>query len=508
MAHVAPWTRCSDGTFTRPLFGLDDLQIAWNGWGASEPIAAAIVSCPSPDFDLRAALRNVVLARPDAATEVVELEKNLHLKVCPFADEEALTQWLAKVYEVVDIGNQEAQDAFEKARVRLTTGADKLLSPVAGRYDHLVRVTLLRGSNQQHVVIVRAWHVLMDGTVICEFINDILVNLNRPPADFEEAKAQVAGRLSPHALDCVPGLAARYNTAEPDAKAWQTYLGSSKSAGFPVASRLAGQLTPWPKDPPTSRCHLQFDEQATADFIAAAKAHGISVSTALSAAQIIASLRMSRAELSENNPVETVAQLNVASLRPFMTGPKRNTMASGAEGVITAADSSAWDAALRAGKPLDEAENDAFWVIAKQVDASTRRAKKDPCETASAAAHAFWTKFNAAADAMAKGKMANPRTKGLGLSQMGLMDQEGGLFSRRYEAVSLDDVNISVRSAGLMVGPHTWTFRGKLNLQLTYMAPMYESEAPAKLQKLMGDVVARVSGHPGSYKVLHDVKIA
>lgn len=168
-----------------------------------------------------------------------------------------------------------------------------------------------------------------------------------------------------------------------------------------------GQLEPWPREEVTSRIHVEFDEGTTSAFVDAVKARGISVSNALSAAQMIGALDLLRggkeassASTNDETPPAVLAQLNVTSMRPLLTGTRRNTLTTGAEGIITAADSTAWNQAMREG-PKPSAS---FWSIAAQIQDFVAKAREDPSEIASKATHDLWTKFNAAADSIAKGK--------------------------------------------------------------------------------------------------------
>lgn len=404
------------------------ILVTWNRWGAAEPIIAGKLGLPKDQnisakafaSALRAALTAALHDLPDLYVRSVERDGKLHLQYAPFPSKVELEAWLDRVIDTQESPQgQSIEDAFEQAR-HAQTAPGGLLSPVQGRTDAFLSVTWIRyigESNNdqlsdQQLILLRGWHVLLDGLTILEVFSKLLGYIGKalsggasalPTPSFNGDDAQ---RLSPHALDCIPGIGERYQSHSPDQSAWATYL-SAKEFGLPLSKRYAGREAKWETEQPTSRHHFRLSTRASAAIFKQAKEHGVTVNTFYAAAQIVAVLRLLRSspEAASDSPI-TLAQLHTTNLRPFMTGEAKNTCASAAEGLIAAADSRAWDDGLRNSIPLAQLEQETVWSIAGQLRDFTRIARKDPLEVCSAASHDFWRMFNAAGDAMANGQMA------------------------------------------------------------------------------------------------------
>lgn len=98
-------------------------------------------------------------------------------------------------------------------------------------------------------------------------------------------------------------------------------------------------------------------------------------------------------------------------------------------------------------------------------------------------------------------------SKGLGMSQMGVAEK----FLRHSYDTGVDDdtlevvsVNITSRAAGLMVAPHSWTWRGRLNFQLAFMAGVYRPDSCQQILRNMVKVVEDISGRHGGWQVVED----
>ena len=421
---IVPWKpdpEDSEHALIRPLFGLDHLLVCWNGWGGSEPIVAGTLDFQaaggqdSDDVLLRAlskAIAATVHEVPDLAVRTVKREGDLHLQYKPFASEKELDAWIDKVIEIEEVDGSDVASAFENARQKKTAPGN-LLSPVEGRNEALIAVTWLKCKNgQQQGLMLRGWHVLLDGLVILEVFRRIISNWSKALDEFPSSlpipsfTGADAARLSPHALDCVPDLATRYKSYAPDQSAWGTFL-SAKEFGFPLADHLIGKKAKWEHTQPPSRHHFRLSVDASQTLFKKIKAQGYTINTFYAAVQIVAVLRLLRAEVpaKDAEPI-TLPQLHTSNLRSFMTDESRvNTCSSAAEGLIAAADSKSWDEGLRKGISLDQLEEQVVWDIARQLKSSTARARKDPLEMACAATHGFWGQFNAAGDAIATGQL-------------------------------------------------------------------------------------------------------
>ena len=90
-------------------------------------------------------------------------------------------------------------------------------------------------------------------------------------------------------------------------------------------------------------------------------------------------------------------------------------------------------------------------------------------------------------------RFRSPAVKSLGTSLLGIAER---LIDRDYGSISLQDINVSIRAAGLVVAEHTWTFRDQFNAQTTYLAWLFQPGSLVKIHESIANLLGRVSGKP------------
>lgn len=71
--------------------------------------------------------------------------------------------------------------------------------------------------------------------------------------------------------------------------------------------------------------------------------------------------------------------------------------------------------------------------------------------------------------------------------------------------ISVSTVNLSIRAAGLVVGPHSWTSPDQLHLQITFMKERYVPGAIERIQTDMAQLISRLGGGDGQFETVAGV---
>lgn len=93
----------------------------------------------------------------------------------------------------------------------------------------------------------------------------------------------------------------------------------------------------------------------------------------------------------------------------------------------------------------------------------------------------------------------SPIVKSLGTSLLGIAER---YIDRAYGPLQLEDINVSIRAAGLVVAEHTWTFRDQFNAQSTYLASMFENGSLVQVHRNIASLLGRISGFPDDVEIV------